>query len=439
MSGSPSPALLTDAHTRAWGVDPTWIVSAPGTLAWLGEYVAPIGGTTIAQTIEPSVQVAISLTTTPPQGNHDQLNTSEAGMSFGVHSAGPHPIADADDVVRTVLDTVAHQQSGLRRSTPLYVTIMSSIPSGEGFGKHAAATAAITMALATALSGKDDPPCPPTLATLTAKALQQSAHSPTSWWRPSVIFRSQPGTLTHLTQFDDAVTALPFTDEREPLHPVMLSATPTDEDLDHTQSWASKAQRNDAFLWRACSTFGVETLRDLPSAPQRVLEWLDISRRDTAADEQQPDYPSVLETRRWLQLCGRDSSRARDAAMDVKSRRTIRVASTLTTSGRELIELVSAATPAQQRILRHIATPAGCDVIGEIPGQRIVAARPIPGASTSVLALVKPKKDEHQPQTGDKMRSDGPGSEGARNDGITVTELSFAEPAHMQPPHMDSE
>ena len=91
MSGSPSPALLTDAHTRAWGVDPTWIVSAPGTLAWLGEYVAPIGGTTVAQTIEPSVQVAISLTTTPPQGNHDQLNPSETGMSFGVHSAGPYP------------------------------------------------------------------------------------------------------------------------------------------------------------------------------------------------------------------------------------------------------------------------------------------------------------------------------------------------------------
>lgn len=429
MSGSPSPASLTDVHTRAWGVDPTWIVSAPGTLAWLGEYVAPIGGTTIAQTIEPSVQVAISLTTTTPQGNHDQLNTSQNGMSFGIHSAGPYPIADADDVVRTVLDTVAHQQSGLRRSALLYVTIMSSIPPREGFGEHAAATAAITMALATGLSGKDDPPCPPTLATLTAKALRQSAHAPTSWWRPSVIFRSQPGTLTHLTQFDDAVTALPFTDEREPLHPVMLSATPTDEDLDHIQAWTSKAQRNDAFLWRACSTFGVETLRDLPSAPQRILEWLDISRRDTTADEQQPDYPSVLETRQWLQLCGRDSSRARHAAMDVKSRRTTRVASTLTTSGHELIELVSAATPTQRRILRGIATPAASSFLSEIPGQRIVATRPVPGASTSVLALVKPEHDGPQPQTGDKMQSDGP-----RNCGITVTELSFAEPAHIQLP-----
>lgn len=434
MSGSPSPASLTDAHTRAWGVDPTWIVSAPGTLAWLGEYAAPIGGTTIAQTIEPSVQVAISLTTTTPQGNHDQLNTSQNGMSFGIHSAGPYPIADADDVVRTVLDTVAHQQSGLRRSTLLYVTIMSSIPPREGFGEHAAVTAAITMALATALSGKDDPPCPPTLATLTAKALRQSAHAPTCWWRPSVIFRSQPGTLTHLTQFDDAVTALPFSDEREPLHPVMLSATPTDEDLDHIQAWTSKAQRNDAFLWRACSTFGVETLRDLPSAPQRVLEWLDISRRDTTADEQQPDYPSVLETRQWLQLCGRDSSRARHAAMDVKSRRTTRVASTLTTSGHELIELVSAATPTQRRILRGIATPAASGFLSEIPGQRIVATRPVPGASTSVLALVKPEHDGPQPQTGDEMRSDGPRSEGPRHGKITVTELSFAEPAHIQLP-----
>ena len=111
----------------------------------------------------------------------------------------------------------------------------------------------------------------------------------------------------------------------------------------------------------------------------------------------------------------------------------------LTTSGHELIELGSAATPTQQRILRAIATPPAPGVIAEIPAQRIFSARPIPTASTSVLALVKPKKDEHQPQTGDKMRSDGPGSEGARNDGITVTELSFAEPAHMQPPHMDSE
>lgn len=429
MSGSPSPALLTDAHTRAWGVDPTWIVSAPGTLAWLGEYVAPIGGTTIAQTIEPSVQVAISLTTTPPQGNHDQLNPSETGMSFGVHSAGPYPIADADDVVRTVLDTVAHQQSGLRRSILLYVTIMSSIPPGEGFSEHAAATAAITMALATALSGKDDPPCPPALATLTAKALRQSAYSPTSWWRPSVIFRSQPGTLTHLTQFDDAVTALPFTDERKPLHPVILSATPTDDDRNQAQAWASKAQRNDAFLWSACSTFGVETLRDLPSAPQRVLEWLDISRRNTTADEQPADYPSVLEARRWLQLCGRDSSRARHAAMDVKSRRTTRVASMLATSARELIELVSAATPTQRRILRDIATPATPGFLGEIPGQRIVAARPIPGASTSVLTLVKLEKDGPQPEAGDNPR----------NSEITVMELSFAEPAHMQLPHARDE
>lgn len=426
MSGSPSPALLTDAHTRAWGVNPTWIVSAPGTLAWLGEYVAPIGGTTIAHTIEPSVQVAISLATTAPQGPHDLLNKTEAGMYFGVHSAGPCPLADADDVVRAVLDTVAHQQSGLRRSTVLYVTIMSSIPPREGFGEHAAATAAITMTLATALSGKDDPPCPPALATLTAKALRQSAHSPTSWWRPSVIFRSQPGTLTHLTQFDDAVTALPFADERAPLHPVMLSATPTDEDLEHAQAWASKAQRNDAFLWRACSTFGVETLRDLPSAPQRVLEWLDISRRDTTADDGPADYPSVMEARRWLQLCGRDSSRARHAAMDVKSRCTTRVASTLRTSARELIELVSAATPTQRRILRGIAAPAGSDVIEEIPGQRIVSARPVPGAATSVLALVKPEREGAQSQTGDNPL----------NSGVTITELSFAQPAHIQPPHM---
>lgn len=429
MSGSPTPAVLTDAHTRAWGVNPTWIVSAPGTMAWLGEYVAPIGGTTIAQTIEPSVHVAISITTTAHQGPNDQLNKSEAGMYFGVHSAGPYSIADADDVVRAVVDTVAHQQSGLRRSTFLYVTIMSSVPPDEGFGEHAAATAAITMALAAALSGKDDPPSLPALAALTAKTLRQSAHSSTSWWRPSVIFRSKPGMLTHLTQFDDAVTTLPFTDERESLHPVMLSATPTDEDRDRAQTWTSKAQRNDAFLWRACSTFGVETLRDLPSAPQRVLEWLDISRRDTTPDGQSADYPSVMEARRWLQLCGRESSRARHAAMDVKSRRTTRVASTLTASAHELVELVSAATPTQQRILRGFAASDASDIIGETAGQRIVSARPIPGASTSVLALVKPEHEGPQHKTGDTMR----------HEGITVTELSFARPAHMQTPHTGDE
>ncbi|MDO4915684.1 hypothetical protein, partial [Corynebacterium sp.] len=67
--------------------------------------------------------------------------------------------------------------------------------------------------------------------------------------------------------------------------------------------------------------------------------------------------------------------------------------------------------------------------LSEIPGQRIVAARPIPGASTSVLALVKPKKDGPQPKAGDERR----------NNGVKVTELSFAEPAHIQPPHTDSE
>jgi len=434
MSGSPSPALLTDAHTRAWGVNPAWIVSAPGTLAWLGDYVAPIGGTTIAQTIEPSVHVAISLSTAAPQVPHDQLNKSEAGTYFDVHSAGPYPIADADSVVRAVLDTVAHQQSGFRKSTLLYVTIMSSIPPSEGFGEHSAATAALTMALATALSGKDDPPCPPALATLTAQALRNSTHSPTSWWRPSVIFRSQPGTLTHLTQFDDAVTALPFADEREPLYPVMFSATPTAQDLNHAEAWISKAQRNDAFLWQACSTFGVETLRDLPSAPQRVLEWLDISRRDTPAGGRSADYPSILEARRWLQLCGRDSSRARHAAMDVKSRRTTRVASTLTTSACELIGLVAAATPTQRRILNDVAALTASNVIGEIPGPRIVSARPVPGAFTSVLALVKPEQEESQPETDDCVRSGEP-----RNSGVTITRLPFAEPARMQPPRTDNE
>ncbi|MDN8625121.1 hypothetical protein ACUY3R_08245 [Corynebacterium sp. 23_3061] len=432
MSGSPSTALLTDAHTQAWGVNPTWIVSAPGTFAWLGEYVAPIGGTTIAQTIEPSVYVALSVTANTPQGPRGQLNKSEAGMYFGVHSAGPHRIADADDVVRAVVDTVAHQQSGLRRPPLLCVTIMSSVPPEEGFGEHAAATAAITMALATALSGKDDPPYPPALAALTAKALRQSAHSPTSWWRPSVIFRSKPGMLTHLTQFDDAVTALPFTDERESLHPVMLSATPTGEDRDHTQAWASKAQRNDAFLWRACSTFGVETLRDLPSAPQRILEWLDISRRNSTADQQSADYPSVLEARRWLQLCGRDSLRARHAGMDVKSRRTTRVASALTTSTRELIELVSAATPTQRRILSGITTPAASGFLREVPGRRIVSARPIPGASTSVLALVTSERKGARSPAGGGDQSSEPRSDKSRTAGITATELSFAKPAHMQ-------
>lgn len=327
-------------HTQHWGTPAEASAWAPAQIAWFGEFSSPTGGVTVASTLSAGVTVSIHRTTTPGIAH----NTTDI---------------DCEALLAQVSHVLISHQFLKKELDPLALTIESSIPQGEGLGEQEAIAGAILLALCELYV--DEPPTPAHAADMLSELF------PESWWRAVTMMRSEENMVLGMVHSDRAVIPLGLHSDRRPLTPRLFIKTPTPDDESHRQACAAQISELTQFIRTACQAFGVTYLRELPHAPKRVLEWLDLMRR-THPERGLPELDAAT---RWLKLVGRDSSRARNAVSELRARHADVAAHSVVASAVELADLCQIPTPTQRDALDHMNFPA----------------RPIPGGASAVLGF----------------------------------------------------
>ena len=135
-------------------------------------------------------------------------------------------------------------------------------------------------------------------------------------------------------------------------------------------------RRRQEFIETAAANFGVASLRQLPDATARVVQW--VEARHTVGDSSAPD---PRRARAVLQRCEDETARALGAAQALRSQQIDALVNALHPHAGDAAD-EALATPA---LLGQLACECGASV-----------ARPAaPGVSQSVLALVPASKAEN--------------------------------------------
>lgn len=327
-------------HTQRWGNPAEASAWAPAQYAWFGEFSAPTGGVTVASTLSLGVTVSIHRTTTP-------------GIAHNVEDI------DCGELLTNISQLLISHQYLKKDIDPLAVTINSTIPHGEGLGEEEAVAGAFLLALCELYA--EEPPTPAHAADMLAELY------PESWWRTVTMLRSEPNMVLGMVHSDRAVIPLGIHSDRLTIKPHLFLKKPSSDDRTHRDATSTHTAELTTFIRTACHAFGVSYLRELPHAPKRVLDWLDLMRR-THPERGLPELDTAT---RWLKLVGRDSSRARTAISELRARHADLAANLAIASAIELADLCQIPTPTQRDTLDRMNFPA----------------RPLPDAASAVLGF----------------------------------------------------
>ncbi|NLA55386.1 MAG: galactokinase [Corynebacterium humireducens] len=322
------------AHRERTGAEPVSVAHAPATWLLIGEHVDHSGGVVLAALAEPEVGVALSprsddLVTvvahvTTPTGVdvvEDQVSLGvvaemAAAQQPSIDERGrpeepPTPEGGLAARVGGLVWTMINRQLLSRDTGGLEVTVVSDIPDGAGLGDEAALDVALTLALLTDSTDLDDAPMRARLAEMCSQSAEMFSPAPPLRARHTAALRGQPDTVSVIDYADGSVTQVPH---------------PQSSDLEFFAVSVEQARvdRADAILERrrfvaeACRAFGTESLRLLPDAPQRVVEWLTAVHKVHGTE----DTPSVAEAAAWLAFEEKETVRAQRMARVLRSRRT---------------------------------------------------------------------------------------------------------------------
>lgn len=344
------------AHSSSGGN--VHVASAPGTWVLLGENVDHFGGVTLAGTVALRAAAAVS----PREDNLISISArGPLGQEFAVQM--PYDDTPADGLARRwwgLVHTLVQRQVLSRDTAGLDVTVESDVPVGAGLGALYAADAAIALALAAGHDDVDTAPFRARLAEICSHAVTSYSSLIVLRARHSVALRGADG-VSVVDYADGSLTQAPPPSR----HGVRVFSLAEGLGEPFVQSREEIAERR-AFIDAACTNFGVASLRQLPDASARVVQWIEARR--SAGDEKAPE-PEVA--RRWVQFCESETLRSLAAAKALRSRRA-----------NELFTLLN--SPAEPH---DLAAPDALVALARERGA--VSARPAAtGTSNAVIAFV---------------------------------------------------
>ena len=305
---------------------------APGTVGVIGELTDFYGGTTIYGLTQYEVAVGIR------HRQDDQINvtfqaqgqdavSSSASLSHvstyaNAHLAGekPQPTADDDSTAfeaAGLVWTMVHRQVLSRDTMGMDIHIVTDIPNPI-LGTIESTYAALALALAGNTEDINEAPMRAKLADLCTQSAHMFSLYPARTARFAAALRgtAQRGTEPQLCTID-------FADES--VAPTNHIDAPAWIAISDKSSATSKSTANDGeelrrreLLEQACHAFGVSSLRALPDADTRVVDWL------RAVNRIHPEKatPSIEEVSAWIEYYEEESARARAARRVLASRRT---------------------------------------------------------------------------------------------------------------------
>lgn len=310
-----SPAArAADLHREVTGHAPLRCASAPGTWVLIGENVDHFGGVTLlgltslraAAAISPREDDTISIELSGPDG----YSISSTGTLEDLQEEG-----SLDRLTRRAVGLVsllASRQVISRDTRGLDISLVTDILPGAGLGSLYAGDAALALALAGGDPEVDDAPFRARLAEICSHNVTVNSPLAVLRARHTAALRGTSGTISVVDYADGSVTQAP--------HPGKLGV----RIFAVTESWGEPYDRQTqriaerrAFIDAACANFGVDSLRQLPNAAERVVEWVE-ARRQVNGPDSAPDPEAA---RSWVRFCETETMRSLATAKALRSRR----------------------------------------------------------------------------------------------------------------------
>lgn len=340
----PAVKRAIDAHRETYGVDASRAGSAPATWALIGEHTDFFGGVVITGLASLRAGVAASpredhtidvtfLQTTATQDTikttdsitYDELAECFSNVPADVDEAGlpctPDP-CDGGIAARFggIIWMLINRQV-LSRDTPGFnITIVSDIPPHSGLGTAAACDTAIAMAMLGGHEDINEAPLRTRVADICTQAVHAFAAVPVAHARHAVSLRGAGETVSVLDYADGSLTQAPHPLNRElcGFAVAVPGAAPvkTPTQTDSMKEVLPDLRRRRSFLIAACRAFGTESLRLLPDAEHRVVEWLDAVHSVHGSE----DRPTLESARKWLSFYLAETQRAQQVAGTLRSR-----------------------------------------------------------------------------------------------------------------------
>ncbi|WJY68478.1 galactokinase family protein [Corynebacterium auris] len=310
-----SPAKRAcDLHREVTGRSPSRCASAPGTWVLIGENVDHFGGVTLlgltslraAAAVSPRTDETIRIELRGPDG----YSISSTGSLDALQEEG-----SLDRLTRRVIGLVSlliSRQVISRDTRGLDISLVTDILPGAGLGSLYAGDAALALALAGDDPEIDEAPLRARLAEICSHNVTLNSPLAVLRARHTAALRGKSGTISVVDYADGSVTQAP--------HPARLGV----RIFAVTESWGEPYDRQTqriaerrAFIDAACANFGVDSLRQLPNAAERVVEWVEARRQVTGPDS----APAPEVARSWVRFCETETLRSLATAKALRSRR----------------------------------------------------------------------------------------------------------------------
>lgn len=321
---TPASDRVAQAHRSRTGSSPLHTADAPGTFIVAGENSDHFGGITIVGLTGLRAAAAVS----PRDDSIMTVHCDFAGTAFDEKTdcAAISKLSEKEEETTPHVETgtLAERFGGLvhtlvgkqmlsRDTAGMDITVISDVPLGAGLGALHAADAAVALALLGADAEIDTAPLRTRLADIASHSARLFSRLPVLRARHSAALRGREGTVSVIDYADGSLTQAP--------HPAkadvrILSVAPSHGTpyFDENRTVAKGRQ----FIDEACANFGVASLRQLPNAADRVVEWVDARHHVHGADS----APSLESARAWVDFGEAETELSITAARALRSMRS---------------------------------------------------------------------------------------------------------------------
>ncbi|MDR7329815.1 galactokinase family protein [Corynebacterium guangdongense] len=393
VTDTPAHERARRLHEEITGTGAVAVADAPATYPLIGEHVDHAGGLVIvgvadlraavAYSPRPDSVIRVSSQRYGADGAPGEVETDTIDVAVVSERAAEQqsaidqegqpvtpdaPVGGAAARVGGLVWTLVHRQLLSRETQGMDVTIVSDIPAGLGLGADTAVDAALAVALQAASPELGDAPLRARLAEIASQAADTFSARPALRARHTAALRCPGDTVSIIDYADGSVTQAPHPVNREVRGFVV--GLPVEKQRDAAEAYAL-IRRQRLFLEEACRAFGTETLRQLPDAATRVLDWLQAVHKVRGPEE----AASTEQADAWLSFIDAETGRAQRAARALRSRR-----------GEEIGQLLA---QSQAELNARLGLPAS-DELAELARVRgaLSARATSAGLGESVVALV---------------------------------------------------
>ncbi|WP_018297145.1 galactokinase family protein [Corynebacterium lubricantis] len=317
---TPPADRVRESHERITGSSPVHIADAPATWVLIGENVDYYGGVTIVGLTQ--LRAAVAFSSRDDDSVHVTFRTAEVDEAGGQHvrevvgEASLASINDAAPGLGTRYAGIVHnlisRQMLSRETTGMDITVESDIPIGSGMGAMYAADVALALALLADHEDINEAPLRTRIAELCSQAVDTYSTMPVLRARHTAALRGVGETVSVVDYADGSVTQAP--------HPLRSGVDIFSVAKDLGEPDASQAEliaRRRKFIDAATHNFGTESLRSIPDAPARVVEWLQAIHQVRGTD----GTPTEEQAHDWMLFSENETLRALAVAKALRSRR----------------------------------------------------------------------------------------------------------------------